>query len=70
MQIGMFADDCTLFREIGTESDIEVLQMDLHELYDWSQKWQLHLNLLKNMSNCWRKFRNEQLDGSVLHGIA
>ena len=37
-QIRLFADDCTIFREIAGREDCEVLQSDLHELYQWTCK--------------------------------
>ena len=51
-QIRLFADDCTIFREIAGREDCEVLQSDLHELYQWTCKWQLHLNLSKCKALC------------------
>ena len=48
----LFADDCTLFREVSTSSHMEALQNDLHRLYEWSQKWQLNLNLTKCKAIC------------------
>ena len=43
----LFADDCTIYREIKKPSDCELLQADLDSLYNWSQSWQLNLNLSK-----------------------
>ena len=48
----LFADDCTLFREVSTSSHMEALQNDLHRLYEWLQKWQLNLNLTKCKAIC------------------
>ena len=35
-RIRPFADDCTIIREIAGREDCEVLQSDLHELYQWT----------------------------------
>ena len=44
----LFADDCVLFREIkGSSVGCDILQRDLSRIYDWSQKWQLSLNVTK-----------------------
>ena len=51
-QIRLFADDCTIFREIASRKDCEVLQSDVHKLYRWTCKWQLHLNLSKCKALC------------------
>ena len=51
-QIRLFADDCTIFREIASREDCEVFQSDIHKLYQWTCKWQLHLNLSKCKALC------------------
>ena len=43
----VFADDCTLFRDIKCREDCIQLQNDLTRIYNWSQTWQLHLNSSK-----------------------
>ena len=43
----LFADDCTLFREVSSKHDSCALQHDLTNLYNWSQKWNLQLNSSK-----------------------
>ena len=45
--VKLFADDCTIYDEIRSKADCEVLQKDLNAIYCWSQKWQLNLNLSK-----------------------
>ena len=45
--IRLFADDCTLFREISLRSDCLVLQNDLDQILTWSHNWQLPLNTSK-----------------------
>jgi Reverse transcriptase (RNA-dependent DNA polymerase)/Endonuclease-reverse transcriptase len=45
--IGLYADDCALFREINKSSDAEKLQSDLNKITDWSTKWLLPLNIDK-----------------------
>ena len=43
----MFADDTKLFREIRTMEDNDILQQDLDNLVEWSNKWQLGFNETK-----------------------
>jgi hypothetical protein len=45
--IRLFADDCIIYREIDSETDINTLQQDLVVFNDWSKKWLMPLNLLK-----------------------
>ena len=51
-QTRLFADDCTIFRDVVGREDCEALQSDLHHLYQWAHKWQLHLNLSKCKALC------------------
>jgi len=51
-QTRLFADDCTIFRDVVGREDCKALQSDLHHLYQWSHKWQLHLNLSKCKALC------------------
>jgi hypothetical protein len=39
--IFLFADDTKVYREIECDADQEVLQRDLHSLFDWSERWLL-----------------------------
>ena len=43
----LFADDCIIYRIIKSEQDHLQLQQDLHTVYEWSQKWQMHFNISK-----------------------
>ena len=43
----MFADDLTLYRNIASVSDCELLQWDLRRIYEWTLTWLLRLNPLK-----------------------
>ena len=43
----LFADDCIIYRTIKSEQDHLQLQQDLHTVYEWSQKWQMHFNINK-----------------------
>ena len=51
-QTRMFADDCTLFRKIKCRDDCIQLQRDLTKIHQWSQTWQLKLNISKCKSLC------------------
>ena len=73
-QIRLFADDCTIFREIASREDCEVLQSDVHKLYQWTCKWQLHLNLSKCKALCISNKRTPptytyHLSGAVLECV-
>ena len=43
----LFADDCVIYREISESSGCSTMQEDLVRVYEWTQKWQLALNLSK-----------------------
>ena len=43
----MFADDTKLFRTLKNKSDCEILQADLDNLSEWSNKWCLTFNTSK-----------------------
>ena len=40
----LFADDIALYKEIISSDDQDLLQADLSNVLEWSQKWQLKLN--------------------------
>ena len=48
----LFADDCAIFHEIGSNADCIPLQNDLSKLHRWTQKWQLPLNTSKCKVMC------------------
>ena len=39
-----FADDTKLYREIANQSDIEIVQNDISNLFKWSEKWLLRFH--------------------------
>lgn len=43
----LFADDTKLYRCVHSEVDYNLLQRDLENLSEWTQTWQLRLNLSK-----------------------
>jgi hypothetical protein len=45
--VRLFADDCTIFREVRNSTDCDMLQKDLDILFQWTEDWQLSLNLPK-----------------------
>lgn len=40
----LFADDTKLFSDIRTENNVETLQHDLNNLFDWSIEWMLRFH--------------------------
>jgi ribonuclease P/MRP protein subunit RPP40 len=46
-QILKFADDTKAVRKIGSESDAQALQQDLHNMFAWSQEWLMLFNVAK-----------------------
>ena len=44
-KLKLYADDVTLYREIKSEADCQLLQED--HICSWANKWQLHLNVSK-----------------------
>ena len=45
--IYLYADDTSLFREIASPSDFDVLNSDLSKLYAWSKQWRVQFNANK-----------------------
>ena len=43
----LFADDCLLYRVINGVEDTNRLQEDLNKLSEWTNTWQLKLNVSK-----------------------
>jgi Reverse transcriptase (RNA-dependent DNA polymerase)/Endonuclease-reverse transcriptase len=52
--LGLYADDCALYREIVNPDDEEILQTDLNKIVRWSERWFLPLNIskCKSMRTC------------------
>ena len=46
-KIFKFADDSKVLAKVGTKGDIDDLRMDLVKLSEWTEKWQMELNLEK-----------------------
>ena len=46
-QARLYADDCTIFRNVSSQQDQISLQRDLNQLFEWTQKWHLALNITK-----------------------
>ena len=42
--IYLFADDTKCFKKVSSAIDCSLLQEDLHQLFSWSLKWNLHFN--------------------------
>ena len=47
LEICLFADDCTLYREIGLPADNLALQKYIDTLHSWSLLWQMSFNTKK-----------------------
>jgi hypothetical protein len=45
--IRLFADDCVIYRPVGTSEDHILLQKDLDTLVQWSETWQMEFNVKK-----------------------
>ena len=66
--IQLLADDIMLYKDIITSSDQRSLQDDLHNVYEWSRKWQLKLNPSKCESICISYQCSPLLSNYVLNG--
>ena len=44
--VRLFADDCVMYRIIGSLEDSLCLQRDLSTILSWTKKWQMQLNIL------------------------
>ena len=45
--VRLFADDCVLYKSITSLEDAEQLQEDLCKICEWTNKWQMKLNIDK-----------------------
>ena len=43
-EVSMFADDTKLYRTIAHQSDIQTVQNDINNLFNWSEKWLLRFH--------------------------
>ena len=43
----LFADDCVIYKSITSLEDAEQLQEDLYKICEWTNKWQMKLNIDK-----------------------
>ena len=43
----LFTDDCLLYRQIGSKSDVDILQQDLSSLELWAETWLMQFNPIK-----------------------
>ena len=46
-KLGLFADDCVIYKTIYSKDDIMALQNDLPALSDWVRIWQMNFNVDK-----------------------
>ena len=46
-KLGLFADDCVIYRTIYNKDDSIALQNDLSALSDWARIWQMNFNVDK-----------------------
>ena len=68
-QTRLFADDCTVYREVNGKTDMQALQTDLNHLYQWSQTWQLSLNLSKCKAICISNKRSPPLSPYYINNV-
>ena len=45
--VRLFADDCVIYKSITTLEDAKQLQEDLYKICEWTNKWQMKLNIDK-----------------------
>ena len=45
--VDMFADDTKIYRVVRNDSDAELLQKDINNLVEWSNKWMMKFNVSK-----------------------
>ena len=45
--IRLFADDCVIYKTVTSMQEAEQLQDDLRKVYEWTNKWQIKLNVDK-----------------------
>ena len=45
--VRLFVDDCIIYKPITTLQDVKQLQEDLCKIFEWTNKWQMKLNIDK-----------------------
>ena len=65
----LYADDLKLYREIKTDEDVETLQTDLDELYDWTQYSLLNFHPDKCVVMRLMSSRSKKLRSNALHNM-
>ena len=51
--VRLFAGDCVVYRTITMLQDSEQLQEDLHQICEWTSKWQMKINVDKCAQQCY-----------------
>ena len=69
--IRLFADDCVMYRTVVPTEDSFHLQKDLDRVFEWTQHWQMQLNIQKCVAlHCTRlhspKISNYTINGHFL----
>ncbi|KAJ4447467.1 hypothetical protein ANN_09474 [Periplaneta americana] len=57
--VRLFADDCIIYRKIRNNSDVESIQTDLNNIYNWALKHRMKINGSKSKSIIFCKTREE-----------
>ena len=63
--LSSFADDTRLMKEVSSQNDVQLLQNDLHSVYNWSDTNNMQLNGLKFEHMCYGK--NEELKSQSVY---
>ncbi|KAJ4441739.1 hypothetical protein ANN_11597 [Periplaneta americana] len=57
--VRLFADDCIIYRKIRNNSDVDAIQTDLNNIYNWALKHRMKINGSKSKSITFCKTREE-----------
>ena len=65
--VRLFADDAVLYRNITSENDSKILQLDLSKLESWAKDWLMELNHSKCQSMTITRKRKTTNRTYILH---
>lgn len=49
--IRLYADDCVVYSKISDPSEFAQLQVALHAMKSWCERWQMQINVKKQKKN-------------------
>ncbi|KAJ4428390.1 hypothetical protein ANN_24410 [Periplaneta americana] len=67
--VRLFADDCIIYRKIRNNSDVDAIQTDLNNIFNWALKHRMKINGSKSKSITFCKTREETSLNYEFNGV-